>query len=283
MGEHFIEANGLNHFVRDSGGKNDPVAILLHGFPDSSLVWATTTPFLTAAGFRVIAPDLRGFGQTDMAPQVSDYDISVGALPDVIAIMDQLKISTAHIVGHDFGAPVAWMAAAQYPERFSTLTAISVGHVRAFLNAGAEQKWRSFYILCHQFRGVCEWLYRFNNWALFRSHWTSNGDIEQAITDLSRPGRLTAGLNWYRANMPVSRMVSPPPSGAFGEERVKIPTMGIWSDGEKYLTEAQMIDSDAYVDAPWRYERITDSSHWVSLDAPETLASLLIDHWKAAH
>lgn len=280
--EHRIPANGLTHFVRDSGAADAPAAILLHGFPDSSAVWRKATPALTAAGFRVIAPDLRGFGETDMAANVADYDIRTGAGPDVIAILDALKIDKAHLAGHDFGAPVAWFLAAQKPERFYSLAALSVGHMRAYMTAGAEQKRRSLYILFHQFRGLCEAVYRMNNWALLRRHWSAHGDLEETIRLLSRPGRLTAGLNWYRANAGLDRMLFPPKPGAMGEEIVRLPTLGLWSDGEQYLTEAQMTASRAYVDAPWRYERIENASHWIPYDAPDALTALLIDHWRGA-
>ena len=282
MTEHRIAANGLTHYVRDSGAADAPAAILLHGFPDSSAVWDKATPKLTAAGFRIVAPDMRGFGETDMGARVADYDIRTGAIPDVLGIMDALKIERAHLVGHDFGAPVAWALAAQRPARFATLTAISVGHMRAFFQAGAEQKRRSLYILFHQFRGLCEAAYRFNDWALLRRHWAAHGDLEATIRLLARPGRLTAGLNWYRANASITRMLSPPKMNAFGEEIIRIPTLGLWSDGEKYLVEAQMINSADYVEAPWRYERIEDASHWIPYDAPERMADLLIEHWTNA-
>ncbi len=277
---HRIAANGLTHFICDSGDENSPAAILLHGFPDSSSVWDPVTPKLAAAGFRIIAPDMRGFGETDMPTRLADYDIQSGAGPDVIAIMDRLNISRAHLVGHDFGAPVAWSLAATKPERFATLAALSVGHIRAYLAAGVEQKRRSFYILVHQLHGVCEWLYRWNDWALLRRHWEGARDIDDTIALLSRPGRLTAGLNWYRANIGFKRMVSPPATGAFGEEVVRIPTLGVWSSGEKYLVEAQMAGSARYVDAPWAYERIDGAGHWLQVDAPDRLAALLIGHWR---
>ena len=279
---HRIEANGLIHFIRDSGEETAPAAILLHGFPDSSALWAPLTPLLTAAGFRVIAPDMRGFGETDMAGRVADYDIRTGAVRDILGIMDALALPRAHIVGHDFGAPVAWMLAAQHQEHFASLTAISVGHVRAFLAAGWPQKKRSFYMLLHQFRGLCEMGYRANDWAILRRHWSAHGDIEETIRLLARPGRLTAGLNWYRANASVSRMLNPPKPGAEGEELVRLRTLGVWSDGDKYLTEAQMIGSERYVKAPWRYVRIDGASHWIPYDAPKTLAALLTDHWRGA-
>jgi pimeloyl-ACP methyl ester carboxylesterase len=277
---HRITANGLTHFVRDSGAEGAPAAILLHGFPDSSAVWEKVTPLLVEAGFRVLAPDMRGFGETDMAPGVGDYDIQNGALKDVLGIMDALKVEIAHVAGHDFGAPVAWALAAQHPERFKTLTAISVGHTRAYLKAGWEQKRRGAYILFHQLRGICEAAYKANDWALLRKHWSAHGDIEETIRLLSRPGRLAAGLNWYRANISLARMMKPPPAGSLGEEIVRIPTLGIWSDGEAYLTEAQMTGSADYVDAPWTYERIEGASHWIPYDAPEILAQAMLSHWR---
>ncbi len=279
---HHIEANGLTHFVRDSGGEDTPVAVLLHGFPDSSEVWDAVTPLLVAEGCRVIAPDMRGFGETEIPARLADYDIQTGAIVDVIAILDQLKITRAHLVGHDFGAPVAWALAAQRPDRFISLSALSVGHTRAFLAAGAEQRRRSFYMLVHQLRGICEWLYRRDDWALLRKHWNADRNIDETIQRLARPGRLTAGLDWYRANISLKRMVFPPAEGEFGEERVRIPTLGVWPSGEKYLVEAQMIASKDYVDAPWTYERIDGASHWLQVDAPAPLAALLVSHWRAA-
>ncbi len=278
---HRILANGLTHFVRDSGDEAAPAAILLHGFPDSSAVWNDVTPLLVEGGYRVIAPDMRGFGETDIPVRLADYDIQTGAAVDVIAILDQLNIARTHIVGHDFGAPVAWALAAQKPERFLSLAALSVGHTRAYLAAGAEQKRRSFYIVVHHLRGMCEWLYRRDDWALLRKHWNSNRQIEESIAQLSRPGRLTAGLDWYRANISLKRMAFPPAIGEFGEEIVRIPTLGVWSSEEKYLVEAQMTGSREFVDAPWTYARIDGASHWLQNDAPDRLAALLLSHWRS--
>lgn len=279
---HRLNVNGLNHFVRDSGPSDGAAALLLHGFPDSSAIWARVTPLLVASGFRVIAPDLRGFGETDMATRVSDYEMQRGAMPDMLGILDALGILQAHIVGHDFGAAVAWPLAAAWPDRFLTLTALSVGHPRAFLAAGAQQKWRSLYIVFHQLRGVCEAAYRADDWAILRRHWSGHGDIKEMIALLARPGRLTAGLNWYRANISLARMLRPPAPGSMGPERVSIPTLGIWSDRDRYLTERQMTLSGRHVDAPWRYEKLDGVGHWMPLDASNRLAALLIGHWRAA-
>lgn len=266
--------------MRDWGDERSPVALLLHGFPDSSALWAPIAPLLVEAGYRVVAPDLRGFGDTDIPEDPTLYRIHEDIVPDVLEILRTLNITKAHVVGHDFGAPVAWALAAQYPETFTTLTAVSVGHVRAYLKAGWRQYLMSWYILLHQCRGFCEWIYRFNDWGLFRGQWSKLGDVETIIAQLSRPGRLTAGLNWYRVNIPVSRMLQPPPKGTFGEEIVRIPTLGVWSDGEKYLSERQMLLSDEFVEAPWRYHRINGVSHWIPYEAPNALAEEMLAHWR---
>lgn len=281
MTEHRIKANGLTHFVRDDGPQEVPAAILLHGFPDSSSVWSAVTPLLVRQGFRVIAPDMRGFGETDMAQRTEDYDIYTGAMPDVLGVLDRLNIERAHVVGHDFGAPVGWALAAQHPERFITLTALSVGHPRAFMNAGFKQKLMSWYVVFHQLRGLAEWGYRYRNWRHLKKHWKGCPDPDGAIALLEREGRLTAGLRWYRANMSFKRMLNPPPFGARGEEFIRIPTLGVWSDGDRYLGERQMATSRAYVKGPWRYERLDGAGHWISYDAPERLAELLTSHWRA--
>lgn len=138
----------------------------------------------------------------------------------------------------------------------------------------------SFYILQHQFRGLCEWAYKRRNWAWFRDHWDRHCDLEGAIAKLSRPGRLTAGLNWYRANAGLDRMLFPPKAGSIGEERVRMPTLGVWSSEDKYLGEPQMQASREQVDGPWRYERLDGLGHWLQEEAPEHVARLLLAHWR---
>jgi pimeloyl-ACP methyl ester carboxylesterase len=156
-----------------------------------------------------------------------------------------------------------------------------VGHPLAFASAGFRQKQLSWYMLWFQFPGVAESALPANDWAMFRD-WAHGGVArgaddyaERQIADLSRPGRLTAGFNVYRANISPDtfagdgRGVDLPP--------VACPTMGVWSSGDMALGEAQMTGSDRFVAGPWRYERIEDVSHWIPVYASERLNSLLID------
>src|SRR5437867_9179248 len=104
-----VEANGLSFHVVEEG-KGDPV-LLLHGFPDSSWMWRHQIPALVNAGYRVIAPDLRGFGQSDKPEDVEAYAMQT-LVQDVVGILDQLGVEQTHVVGHDWGAALAWSFAA---------------------------------------------------------------------------------------------------------------------------------------------------------------------------
>lgn len=281
---HTLSIHGLNHHVVDTApeGSAKGTVICLHGFPDDHHAWDALTPLLIANGYRVIAPDLRGFGKTDMAGEVKAYDMFTGAMPDVIAILDRLGVTQAHLVGHDFGAALSWLLAAQHGDRFKTLTAMGVGHQRAFLKVRFDsiQRRKSRYIAYHQLRGFCEWAYRRGDWAWFRRHWASHYDLDGVIKQMAHPGRLTAGLNWYRANISLSRMLMAPRVGAFGEEIVRIPTLGLLGQNDRYLGEAQMAGSNAYIDAPWRYECLPGLGHWVQTEAPERVAEMLLGFWE---
>ncbi len=263
----FIEANGITLYVEDHG---DGVPVLLiHGWPDSARLWRHQVPVLTAGGFRVITPDMRGFGRSERPGDVAAYRLRT-VVADVSAVLDQLGIDQAHVVGHDWGAAVAWLTAMLCPDRVRTLTAISVPHPLA--PATPRQQEMAWYQLFFQFADVAEATVAHDDWAWLRTFSRGDGDIEQAIADLSRPGALTASLNWYRANV-APRMPGPAPR----LPPVLAPTLGIWSAGDHYLDGARMKNSAALVQGPWRYEEIPDASHWVPLDAADRLNELLLD------
>jgi pimeloyl-ACP methyl ester carboxylesterase len=160
-----LTVNGLALYVVDEG-HGTPV-ILLHGFPDTSHLWRHQIPALVDAGYRVIAPDLRGRGRSDKPERVEDYKLSA-IVGDVAGIMDALGIARAHIVGHDWGAVVAWVLAALMPERVDRLVAISVGHPAALPHPTLEQLQKSWYYLLFYFPGLAEDALRKDDWYLFR-------------------------------------------------------------------------------------------------------------------
>lgn len=264
-----VDVNGVG-IEFEVTGEGQPV-VLLHGFPDSGRLWRNQVPALADAGFRVVVPDLRGYGASDKPADVDAYAIPFLA-GDVLGVLDHLGIERAHVVGHDWGAALAWAIASLVPDRVDHLVALSVGHPAAFVAAGFEQREKSWYMLLFQFEGVAErWLSN-DDWANFRA-WGAHPDVDGVIADLERNGSLTPGLAWYRANIPPESWVGPgielPP--------VQAPTMGIWSSGDIALTEAQMTGSADHVTGPWRYERVEGPGHWMQLEQPDLVNKLLLD------
>ena len=264
-----IMANGLRFNVVVQG--EGPDVILLHGFPDSAYVWRKQIPALVQAGYRVIAPDLRGFGDSDAPMGKKNYTLDK-LINDVIGIMDYLGVKHAYMIGHDWGAFLGWFIAIEHPERIERYIALSVGHPSSFKRGGFEQKIRSWYMYAFHLRGIAELMTRAFNWQLTRLLSQNHPETSHWIVDMARPGRLTAAMNWYRANL--KRIL-------FKKTRnAKLPVFGIWSDKDIYLSERQMKMSKLYVDSFWRYERIENTSHWMQLDAPKRLNKLLIEYLK---
>ncbi len=262
-----VNANGVDLYV-GTHGDGVPV-LLLHGWPDSSALWRNQVPFLAANGFRAITPDLRGFGQSSRPAGKDSYKLH-NSVADVAAILDAAEVPAAHVVGHDWGAAVAWLTAMYLPDRVRSLTAVSVPHPLA--PTTRRQREMAWYQLFFQFEEIAEATLRHEDWAAFRELVSGYADIGRAIADLSRPGALTASLNWYRANL-APRMPGPPPE----LPPVTAPTLGIWSDGDRYLDGARMRASGDLVKGPWRYAEITGATHWIPLDAPEELNDLLLN------
>jgi pimeloyl-ACP methyl ester carboxylesterase len=266
-----VRGDGIELAVLDEG--QGPAVLLLHGFPDSSYLWRHQVPALVGAGLRVIAPDLRGFGESDKPEDVEAYRLH-HSVADVVAVLDALGVERAHVVGHDWGAGLAWAVAAFVPDRVERLVAMSVGHPAAQREPTIEQRQKAWYMLLFQFEGIAEELLQRDDWRLFREWTRGHGDLDRSLADLSRPGALTAGLNWYRANVHPAREL--------GHRRefpvVAAPTLGIWSSGDDFLVEGPLLRSAEHVTGPWRYERIEGASHWLQLDAPERVNGLLLDH-----
>ena len=266
-----IEVDGVGIEVAVDGPEDGRPVVLLHGFPDSGRLWRNQVPALAGAGFRVVVPDLRGYGASDKPADVGSYALPFLAA-DVLGVLSSLGMARAHVVGHDWGAALAWALAALAPDQVDHLVVLSVGHPTSFGSAGLEQLEKSWYMLLFQFEGVAEQWLSADGWANFRA-WGRHPDTDAVIEELERDGSLTPGLNWYRANVPPERFTSPP----LELPPVQAPTMGIWSSGDFALTEAQMRESAKHVAGPWRYERIDGAGHWMQLEAPDRVNELLLD------
>ena len=261
-----VEVNGISLNVIDEG--SGPAVLLVHGFPDDHSVWRKQIPVLVGAGYRVIAPDTRGCGDSDAPPERGAYRIDL-LVSDLVALLDALDIRKAKLVAHDWGAVIAWRLCIEHPERIERYAALSVGHPTAYSRASIEQKLRGWYILSMQLRGVARWIFSAGDWWFFRKFARYDAEFPHWKKRLSRPGRLAAGMNYYNANI---GMIVPTAYRA-----VPMPVMGVWSTGDFFLTEEQMLDSARFVTGPWRYERVEGANHWLQLDAPGRVNELLLD------
>lgn len=256
-------------------GQGQPV-LLIHGFPDDHSVWRHQVDALVKAGFQVIAPDMRGCGKTDISPDLRDYHVDALS-KDLAQLLDALNIDRVYLAGHDWGAAIGWTFAMLYPERVIKYAALSVGYpleLYSIFKSSPLQKLRSWYMLVFQLTGFTERLMSAANWKVFRLAFKMPDYEDEIIQRLSRPGRLTAGLNYYRANKSLFFARQLP--------RVKVPVMGLYSTGDRYLLEAQMTRSADHIDNTWQYHKIENASHWLQLEQPERVNALLVSYFSEA-
>ncbi|MBL0074868.1 MAG: alpha/beta fold hydrolase [Rhodocyclaceae bacterium] len=258
--------NGIEMNVVIAG--QGPDVLLVHGFPDTHQVWRHQIPALVEAGYRVIAPDTRGCGESQLMSRVADYHIE-NLIADLAALLDVLKIEKVKLVAHDWGAVIAWQFVMAHPQRVERYLALSVGHPSAYGSGGIGQKLKGYYIVLFQLRYFAEWLLKLFNWKVFRLFTGFADELPHWREALSRPGRLTAGINYYRANLQLILPRTYP--------HVTVPVTGIYSDGDRFLTEAQMTSTAQYCDAGFRYQKVSGANHWLQLDAPEKVTPLILD------
>jgi pimeloyl-ACP methyl ester carboxylesterase len=265
-----LRVNGLRFHVDDEG--TGPPVILLHGWPDTSRVWRRQVEALVRAGFRAVTPDMRGRGRSEKPQDVAQYLMPV-LVSDVVGILDALGIERAHVVGHDWGSPVAWFVAHLHPSRVDHLVDIGSGNPAAAPRLTLPSLQRASHRILFQFQGAAETLLPQDGWYLLRALLNGSGDFDEAVKALSEPGALTAGFNWYRANAPLERLVAPPPK--LGP--ITAPTLAVWGAKCPYVLEERLLNSARTVTGPWRYERFDDAGHWVQLDQPDKSNRLLIE------
>ncbi|SHG63383.1 alpha/beta fold hydrolase [Massilia sp. CF038] len=267
MRQQKIKTNGIELNVAIAG--EGPPVLLLHGFPDTHTVWREQIDALSDAGYRVIAPDLRGYGASEAPPATQDYGIAT-LRDDIIGLMDALDVEQACLIGHDWGSLIGWYLCMHAPERIQRFAALSVGHPAAYANAGIGQKCKAWYAALFQLPGIAESLLQFGNLMALKPQAADAEQLADWRANFARPGRLTAALNYYRAN----RHLAADPS----YDKIHVPVLGIWSAHDPALTENQMRDSAAYMAAPFRYHRIDGAvGHWLQLEQAEDINQLLTD------
>lgn len=263
-----VQANGLSFAVTEAGAGE--CVLLLHGFPSTSSLWRNQLLVLAEAGFRAVAPDLRGRGETGKPLRVEDYAMTA-LVEDVLALEEALGVRRAHLVGHDWGAVVAWEVAIAHPAQVDRLVVLTIPHPS--VERSIRQLEMYWYIFLFQFEGLAEAALAKDGWLLFREWCRGAEDVDRYVEDLSRPGALTAGLNWYRANANAEAMVEIPTPGSY----VATPTLGVSGAHDPFMLSERVEASGKFVTGPWRFERFEDAGHWLPLERPEQLNRLLVE------
>lgn len=264
-----IESNGLTFEVSIQGPDDGIPVLLLHGFPQSSHCWRLVRPYLDATA-RTIAPDQRGYSPGTQSDSYAMPEL----INDALGILDALEIEKANVVGHDWGAAVAWQLTARHPDRVRTLTAISVPHPQAFIHAlrtDDDQRARSQYMRAFSEPGYADTLLA-DDGAGFRTMFGPTlgpVDVDHMLAMASRPGALDAWLQWY-ADQKLHHSIDVP--------KVTVPTQHIWSDGDPALGRAGTLATRDWVEAPYVLTILEGFGHWIPEEAADIVGPIVGDH-----
>ncbi len=273
-----LERDGLTFDVFDEGPLEGEVVVLLHGFPERSTSWRKVVPLLHERGYRTIAMDQRGYSPGARPKRRWSYRVSQ-LTADVVALIDRIG-SPAHLVGHDWGAVIAWAVAIERPELLRTLTTISVPHPMAFLRAmvTSGQLRKSWYIVAFQIPGAAERAAATEGGpfdvALRKGGMTAEG-VARFRREMVDDGALPYALKWYRAVLLVDPRMPP-------NRKVTVPTTFVWSDGDVAVSRRGAERTAKYVDAPFEFVALEETTHWIPTEAPEAVAEAIIKRIESA-
>lgn len=271
-----LEANGLTFTCRRDGPEDGDPVLLLHGFPETSRMWLPLIERLAGEGYRVLAPDQRGYSAGARPAEQSAYAYA-NLVDDVFALADAIGVERFHLVGHDHGAGVGWAAVAARPERVASYVAMSVPHVEAFSRAIAEdddQRERSQYIVFfRQPGGVAEQAFAANDYELLRGVWSQSSAEEVAdyLEVFRQEGALQGALNWYR------NLNEPGQDVALQIGEVTTPTLLIWGNQDSAIGRRGVEFGEAYMTGPYRLAEL-DAGHWLIQEEPERVCNEVVAH-----
>jgi pimeloyl-ACP methyl ester carboxylesterase len=272
--ERDVDLRGVRlHCVVEGAG---PLVLLLHGFPETSRAWRKQIPAL-ARRFRVVAPDLRGFGASDKPSGISNYRTSVLA-NDIVSLVHSFDAERAHIVGHDWGGGVAWAVASLHPEVIDRLAVLNCPHpavMRRALRSNWTQIRKSWYFFAFQLPWLPEWALSRNGARALKTSLRrsskpgtfSEADLDEYARYFSAPGAATGAINYYRAAI-RSRVPT---------RKIAAPTLLIWAEDDFALGMELTRGMDAFFETPPRVEYVPDTSHWVMEERPEIVNRLLLE------
>ncbi len=279
-----VQANGLRFRTMVDGPPQADMFILLHGFPDGAELWSRQVDALAKAGYLAVAPDLRGYGLSDAPDTKESYSID-HLVDDVAALIKAFGRESAHVAGHDWGAVVAWYFAARHREMTKTLTALSVGHPAALAAASKDdedQQARSRYVGLFLLEGKAERVLAEDDFRRLRLTWSIGPNpeavprpvVEHFTRSLARPGRLTAALNYYRANLTAAGAAW---EGLANIGPIATPTVLLWGDQDPALGRRGAEATRTYMEGKYELRVLEGAGHWLNFDRPDEVTRALTD------
>ncbi len=279
-----ISTNGVSLHVVQAGDPNGELVLLLHGFPEFWYGWRKQIEYLAAAGYWVWAPDQRGYNLSEKPPGIEAYKISTLAA-DIVGLIDAAEREQAYVVGHDWGAAVAWTVAIRHAERVKKLAILNVPHPKIMqqtIMSSPAQMLKSWYIGFFQIPVIPEIMnslgdYRLTAQALLQSSKPgtfSDADMAEYIRAWKQPGAMSSMINWYRA---MGRRLD---DGAFSANpRVTVPTIIIWGAQDRFLQREMAQESTTLCDDA-RVVYFEDATHWVQHEKPNEVNALLSEFFR---
>lgn len=275
-----IDANGLG-FTVDEAGEGDDVALLLHGFPESRFSWRHQLPLLAGLGWHAIAPDLRGYGQSSRPVRKADYAIG-HLVEDVAGLFEAAGARRRLLVGHDWGAAIAWAFALERRLPLDGLVIMNVPHpavLARVMRASWRQPLRSWYMGFFQLPALPEAMMTTNGARAIGRAFTGmavdKSRFPPEVTDVYRqnaliPGAMTAMINYYRANTKLlGRWSAASPV-------IEVPTLMIWGEEDAALCIENTEGYEPLV-RDFTLHRLPGVSHWVQQEAPESVNGILTE------
>ncbi|MDQ2903113.1 MAG: alpha/beta hydrolase [Chloroflexota bacterium] len=272
-----IITNGIRmHYVTQGTG---PLVVLLHGFPEFWYSWRHQIPFLAEHGYTVVAPDLRGYNDSEKAH--TGYDVAT-LIRDIEGLIQGLEQEQAIIVGHDWGGALAWVFAQRYPHMTERLIVMNAPHPAALLRElrTLAQLRKSWYIFFFQLPWLPEYVLSRNHaneiGRMLRGAAFQKSAFPREVTAkfqaaMSKPGAMTAALNYYRQLFRRGRLQS----GNTAATRISAPTLLIWGEHDIALGIELTRGLERWVDTI-QVEYIPDSGHWVQQERPDRVNQLLL-------
>ncbi|WP_135304274.1 alpha/beta fold hydrolase [Haloarcula amylovorans] len=282
-----VETNGVELHVVTAGPEDGELVVLLHGFPEFWYAWHHQIRTLAEAGYRVVAPDMRGYNCSEKPDGVDSYHIDE-LVSDVAGLVRAVDRESAHVVGHDWGGLVAWQTAIDRPgivDRLAVLNAPHPARYEELLRRSPTQIAKSWYAFFFQVPRLPEWSLRRGDFAVvkrmlrekpIRPDAFTETDIERYETALGRPGALTAAIDYYRALFRRNARLTLT-QGGLGDTSIEVPTLLVWGERDEMLDVRLTEGLDEWV-ADLRVERLPNASHWVQFDAPARVSEHLRSH-----